>query len=88
MITVFCRSESYFVISIKIFFIVVLLIFTYLGMLICLVRVHLNSKFGLGKRSRSYIGMKITFFVFLSIYSQGGATASWATQHTTVCLDI
>ena len=31
--------------------------------------------------------LKITFFVFLSIYSGCDATASWATQHTTMCLD-
>jgi len=31
--------------------------------------------------------VKITFFVFLSIYSRGDATASWAARHTTVCLD-
>jgi len=43
--------------------------------------------FNLGKRSQSYIGVKITFFVFWSIYSQCGATASWAAQHTTVHLD-
>ena len=37
-----------------------------------------------GKRVSSYIGMKITFFVFLSIYSQCGVTASCAAQHTKV----
>ena len=42
----------------------------------------------LGKRSQSYIGGKITFFVFLSIYSWCNATASWATWHTTVRLDF
>ena len=47
-------------------------------------QIWLNS----GKRSRSYIGVKITFFVFLSIYSRCGATASWAAQHTTVCLEF
>ena len=34
------------------------------------------------------MGVKITFFVFLSIYSQGGTMASWAAQHTTVCLSF
>ena len=47
-------------------------------------QIWLNS----GKRSWSYIGVKITFFFFLSIYSRGGAMASWAAQHATVCLDI
>jgi len=46
-------------------------------------QIWLNS----GKRSWNYIGVKITFFVFLSIYSRCGATASWATQHTTTRLD-
>ena len=34
-----------------------------------------------GKWSQSYIGRKITFFVFLSIYSQCDATASWAARY-------
>ena len=41
---------------------------------VSLQQIWLNS----GKRSRSYIGVKITFFVFLSIYSRGGVAASWA----------
>jgi len=41
----------------------------------------------LGKWFQSYIGVKITFFVFLSIYSWCDTTASWATWQTTVCLD-
>jgi len=40
-----------------------------------------------GKRSWSYIGVKITFFVYQSIYSWCDAMASCATRHTTVCLD-
>jgi len=31
--------------------------------------------------------VKITFFVFLSIYSRCGATVSWAALHTTIHLD-
>ena len=42
----------------------------------------------LDKGSRSYKGVKITFTIFLLIYSQCGAPASWAARHTTVCLDI
>jgi len=45
-------------------------------------QVWLNS----GKWSQSYVGVKITFFVFLSIHSEGDAKASWAAWHTTVCL--
>ena len=41
----------------------------------------------LGERPQSYIGVKITFFVLLSIYSESGALASWAAQYTTMCLD-
>ena len=40
------------------------------------------------KESRSYKDVKIVFTFFLLIYSQCGAPASWATRHTTVCLDI
>ena len=47
-------------------------------------QVWLNS----GEWSQTYIGVKITFFVFLSIHSQCDATASWAARHTIVCLDI
>ena len=39
------------------------------------------------KRSRSYIGVKITFSFFLLIYSRCGAPDSWATRHAIVCLD-
>ena len=39
------------------------------------------------KGSRSYKSVKITFTFFLLIYSRRGALASWAAQHTTVCLD-
>ena len=46
-------------------------------------QIWLNS----GKRSQTYIGVKITFFGFLSINSRGGVTASWAERHTTMCLD-
>jgi len=42
-------------------------------------QVWLNS----GKWSQSYVGVKIIFFVFLSIYPQGDARASWAARHTT-----
>jgi len=41
----------------------------------------------LGKESWSYIGMKIMFSYFLSIYSLCGVLASWASRHTTMCLD-
>jgi len=37
------------------------------------------------KRFWSYIGVKMTFSFFLSIY---GTSASWAAWHTTVCLDM
>ena len=40
------------------------------------------------KAAQSYGGAKIAFSFFLSIYSQGCAPASWAAQHTTVCLDV
>ena len=33
---------------------------------------------------KSYIDVKIMFFVFLSIHSQCGMTASWAARYTTV----
>jgi len=46
------------------------------------------SAANLGKISQSYIGVKITFFVFLSLYSCCSMMASWAARHTTVCLDI
>ena len=42
------------------------------------------SAANLGMKSKSYKGVKIAFFVFLS---QCGTTASWAAQHTTVCFD-
>ena len=32
--------------------------------------------------------MKTTFSLFLLMYSQCGALASWAARHTTVCLNI
>jgi len=47
-------------------------------------QIWLNS----GKISQSYIGVKIKFFVFLPMYSQCGATASWAARHTTMRLDM
>jgi len=40
--------------------------------------------FNLGKRSWSYIGVKISFSFFLSIYSQYGAPTSWAAD-TQMC---
>ena len=39
------------------------------------------------KGSLSYKGVKIAFSFFLLLYSQCGTPASWATRHTTVCLD-
>jgi len=50
---------------------------------ISLQQIWLNS----GMRSWSYIGVKIMFSFFLSIYSQCSAPTSWATRHNTVCLD-
>ena len=38
--------------------------------------------------SLRYKCVKMTFSFFLSIYSRCGAPASWAAQHTIVCLDI
>ena len=37
--------------------------------------------------SPRYKCVKMTFSFFLSIYSRCGAPASWAAQHTIVCLD-
>ena len=39
------------------------------------------------KKSQSYIGVKIMFNIFLSIYSWCGVMASWAARHTIVCVD-
>ena len=39
------------------------------------------------KLSPRYKSVKMTFSFFLSIYSRCGAPASWAVQHTIVCLD-
>ena len=39
------------------------------------------------KWSQSYIGVKITFLILLSIYSQCDTITSWAARHTTVCLE-
>ena len=44
------------------------------------------SAANLGKRSRSYIGVKIA--VFLSIYSQCGVLAFWAARHLPCVLII
>jgi len=40
------------------------------------------------KVSRNYVCMKIALFFFLLITHRCGTLASWATQHTTMCLDV
>jgi len=52
---------------------------------------HLSSKFGLIQERdlrATYVGVIITFCVFLSIYSRCSVMTSWVTWHTTMCLDI
>jgi len=48
----------------------------------------LQKLFCLVKVSRSYVYVKIAFLFFLLITHWCGAPASWATQHTTMCLDV
>jgi len=48
---------------------------------------HRKKSFGFVKVSRSYVCVKIALLFFLLIIHRCSAPASWATQHTTVCLD-